>query len=199
MAFFEALPLAVIQPCIAIAKHAMQDLRKDHKKLLRLLYYLIHVLLGCGRAGTTGPKDPDDTVSASILPPHILKDYWEMFAQPTKDVAQLVANLHVLAGILRAIRLCPSQNKQKSNQGEKENRTAFFGKQNFRKGDVHWKICGIDQRRVVFGISGAAFRSKIDLQTDDPTRHGRRRGKSVDSKSSIGRFARLHSFQRSKV
>jgi len=110
------LPAVILTPLVSITKHSLQDLRRDHKKLLRLLYYHIHVLLGCGRAGTCGPKDQDDQLSAAMLPPHLMKECWDAFSQRIKDTAILVANLRLLSGILRGIRETPNKHK-KSQQG----------------------------------------------------------------------------------
>ena len=111
------MPVVVLPPLLTITKHTTQIVRKDHKKLLRLLYYHIQLLLGCGRAGTNGPKDTDDSVSATVLPPHVLSDFWQTFSQPTKDIAQIVACLLVLAGILRGLQQSPAKNRQKAQQG----------------------------------------------------------------------------------
>lgn len=116
LCLFAALPAAVLPPLVTITKHAMHDLRKDHKKLLRMLYYHIHLILGCGRAGTNGAKDAEE-VSAAMLPPNVMEEYWQTFGQTTKDVAQLVANLHVLSGLLRGFRMAQPKNKQKAHQG----------------------------------------------------------------------------------
>ena len=120
LALFSSLPANVIPPLYSIAKPLSQNVKKDHKKVLRFLYYHLHVLLGAGRAGTNGVKGEEEVVTAGLLPANVLKEYWQTFSQPMKDIAQIVACLHLLAGMLRGFCTSPQKNKQKGQQGAQQ-------------------------------------------------------------------------------
>lgn len=52
---FSDLPISIIEPVVNLIK-SVGDGKKDQKRLLRALYYIIQVLLGMGKAGSTSAE-----------------------------------------------------------------------------------------------------------------------------------------------
>eukprot|EP00210_Caulerpa_lentillifera_P003235 g3089.t1 len=109
---FSGLPVAVVAPLFTLFKHLGDDVKKDHKKLLRLLFYELQLLMGIGRAGSPGVKDLDENINAGMIPINVLRDYWNVFAKPSKDLAQWVRTLCLMTGIVKGVRGSTMKKKQ---------------------------------------------------------------------------------------
>lgn len=51
LCFFSRIPLPVLESLYKLSKSLGNDIKKDHKKILRLVYYFLQVLIGPGQGG----------------------------------------------------------------------------------------------------------------------------------------------------